>query len=95
MSATWADYSRRVERVIEIAPSPAEWDEYERAKEAWAILEDSPYFYAADADLIEPRPKREVVYAETEEEWRERISHLPKYVTIPVIGAGKVRHAGR
>lgn len=73
-------YRRKVERVIETPPTAEEWEAYRKAEAAWAILEDSPYFEPGGgeygAELTPPQPKREYVYAETEEEWILRCRQL-------------------
>ena len=65
----------RIETVTE-----EEWAEYHKAEAAWKLLQDYPYFEAGGpdypAELHEPQPRTETVYAESEDEWVARCKAL-------------------
>ena len=85
------EYKRRIAKVIRHDPSPEQRAEYEAAKAAYEVLIGYSGFWADDHGLDEPRGEVEVVYAETEDEGRERIAKLPKFVTIPVMNSRAAR----
>ena len=62
-------------------PSPEEWAEYNRVKEAWESIKDSQYIDEGGPDygveLREPS-KTKWVYDETEEEYRNRVAAMNK-----------------
>jgi hypothetical protein len=82
-----SEYKRKVEQVIQHPPTPEQIAEYERVKAALDSIIDSEYLAYDDNGVWveEPTGERETVYAETEEEWRNRVAKLPQYVRVPVI----------
>ena len=77
-----AEAARRVERVIHHPVTPEEQAAYEAAKAAYDMLLEYPGFYVGESELDEPTGRVEVIYAETEDEWRVRVRSLPP-VYIP------------
>lgn len=69
-------YARRIEREDVTQPTDEEWEDYRNARDALARLRESPYFEDGGPDysaaVREPEPRREYVYAETNEEWLAR-----------------------
>lgn len=70
-------WRRRVARRIEVPPSEQDWDEYHEAVDLLERLREHPLFWEGcscdHAHIEEPRSRYVYIYAETEEEWAERV----------------------
>lgn len=73
-------YKRLVASQTEIAPTNEQMAEYNRALELFAELETNRYFsdggYEYGASIDKPTGRREYTYAETHEEWLDRVRAL-------------------
>ena len=67
---------RKIKEIIKHPPTMEQLVKYELAKIAWDYLEKYPDFYYDEADLRGPVERREIIYAETEEEWAKRLESL-------------------
>lgn len=77
-----SQYMRKVDHEIVHPVSAKRWKEYHKIKKAYKKVRQSEFFVDGGPDygseIEEPRPIIEYVWAETVEEWQERIAKLPR-----------------
>lgn len=76
------EWRRRIKERIEHTPTENDWQQYRRGVELLNELRDNPFFEDGGHDygcaVEEPRTQVEIVYAETRDEWGQRVAAMAR-----------------